>query len=139
MVSQEIFRSLDKAEWETNEGRIGDVENLNRGINEITKNHTSEALMELFNAITVPLSRINTIPDVLADPLVQQRLLSAEDPVTGARITMPPSPNLTPFLEQLNRQLTFPPRFGEHNQEIYGGMLGYSGEELGGLKERKVI
>jgi formyl-CoA transferase len=139
MVSQEIFRSLDKAEWETNEGRIGDVDNLNRGINEITKNHASEALMELFNAITVPISRINTIPDVLADPLVQQRLLSAEDPVTGTRITMPPSPNLTPFLEQQNRQLTFPPRFGEHNQEVYGGMLGYSDGELGDLKERKVI
>ncbi len=139
MVSQEIFKSLDKPEYETNEGRIGDVANLNREINEITRDHTAEELLGLFNAITVPVSKINTIPDVLMDPLVQRRLLSAEDPDTGTKITMPPPPHMTPFLEQANRQLTFPPRFGEHNREIYGKMLGFSDEELEALKERKVL
>ena len=95
--------------------------------------------IELFNVITVPVSKINSIPEVLADPLVQNRLLSAEDPVTGTKITMPPAPNLTPYLEGLDRQLSFPPRFGEHNKEIIGGILGYSDEELEQLKERKVI
>jgi crotonobetainyl-CoA:carnitine CoA-transferase CaiB-like acyl-CoA transferase len=138
-ISQEIFRSLDKPEYETNEGRIRHVANLNREINAITENHTSEELIELFNSITVPVSKINTIPNVLDDPLVQRRLLSAEDPVSGTRITMPPPPNMTPFLEELGRNLSFPPRFGEHNHEVFGGMLGYSDEELEGLKERKVL
>ena len=139
MVSQEIFRSLDKAEYETNAGRIGNVQKMNNAINEITKNHSSSELIELFNAITVPVSNINSIPEVLADPLVQQRLLSAEDSVTGTKITMPPTPNLTPYLEGLNRQLSFPPRFGEHNKEIIGGVLGYSDEELEQFKEHKII
>jgi formyl-CoA transferase len=139
MVSQEIFQSLDKPEYETNAGRIGNVPKMNSAINAITKNHSSAELIELFNAITVPVSKINSIPEVLADPLVQQRLLSAEDPVTGTKITMPPTPNLTPYLEGLNRQLSFPPRFGEHNKEIIGGILGYSDEELKQFKERKII
>ena len=35
--------------------------------------------------------------------------------------------------------MTFPPRFGEHNQEIYGKILGYDEEKLKKLKDDKVI
>jgi len=138
LISHEIFKPLDKPEYEKNAGRIQDVDNLNRAINEITRNHTSEELIELFNSITLPISKIKTIPEVVADPLVERRLLFAEDQKTGTRITLPPPPNMTPFLEELNRELSFPPRFGEHNGEIYG-QLGYSNEDLTGLKEKGVI
>jgi crotonobetainyl-CoA:carnitine CoA-transferase CaiB-like acyl-CoA transferase len=139
MVSQEMFKPLDKPQYETNEGRIADVKNLNTAINEITQNYPSDVLIDLFNSITVPISKINTIPEVLEDPLVKRRLLSAKDPVSGVRITMPPPPNMTSFLEESNREMSFPPRFGEHNQEIYGGLLGYSDAELRRLKESEVI
>lgn len=139
MVSQEIFMALDRPEYEINEGRIRDVGNLNRQINEITQHHTSEELIELFNSITVPISKINTIPEVVADPLVKRRLLFSIDPVTKTEITLAPPPNMTPFLEELGRELSFPPRIGEHNSEIYGARLGYSDEELKRLREKKVI
>jgi len=139
MVSQEMFRSLDKSEYEKNAGRIGDVSNLNAAINNITKNHTSEDLIDLFTSITVPVSKIQTVAEVIADPLVQKRLLYARDPVSGTRITLAPPPNMTPFLEGSGQQLSFPPRFGENNQEIYGQKLGYSEGELAGLKEKGVI
>jgi len=138
MVSQEMFKSLDKPEYEKNAGRIKDVDNVNRVINESTKNHTSEELIDLFNSLTIPISKISTIPEVIADPLVERRLLYSQDPATGTKITLPPPPNMTPFLEQLNRQLSFPPRFGEHNQEIYGN-LGYSEEDLKVFKEKGII
>ncbi len=54
IVSLDIFKSLDKPEYETNAGRIQDVVNLNQAINEITKNHSSEKLIELLTSITVP-------------------------------------------------------------------------------------
>ena len=138
LVSQQMFNVLDKPEYEKNAGRIADVENLNRAIGEITKNYTSEALIELFNSLTIPISKIKTVPEVVADPLVEKRLLFAEDPQTGTRITLPPPPNMTPFLEARNREVSFPPRFGEHNREIYG-RLGYSNEALDTMKEKGVI
>jgi formyl-CoA transferase len=138
LVSQEMFKSLDKPEYEKNAGRIGEVENLNRSINEITKSHTSEELIDLFNSITLPISKIKTIPEVVADPLVERRLLFAEDDKTGTRITLPPPPNMTPYLEKLNRRLSFPPRFGEHNGEVYG-RIGYTDEELKEFKEKGII
>ena len=139
MVSQEMFSSLDKNEYEKNAGRIGDVANLNAAINGITRNYTSEELIDLFTSITVPVSKIQTVTEVIADPLVQKRLLHAQDPVSGTRITLAPPPNMTPFLEASDQQLSFPPRFGENNQQIYGQQLGYSEEELAGLKEKGIV
>jgi formyl-CoA transferase len=138
IVSMEMFKSLDKPEYEKNAGRIVDAQNLNKAINEIMMNHTSEELIDLFNAITVPISKIKSIPEVIKDPLVKRRLLFAKDPVTGNKITLAPPPNMTTFLERGNRELPFPPRFGEHNGEIFG-RLGYSGEDLNRLKEKGVI
>ena len=139
MVSQNIFMSLDQPAYERNEGRITDVENLNQAINAITRLHTSEDLIDLFTAITVPVSKINPIDEVIKDPLVERRLLQAQDPSTGTRITLAPPPNMTSFLEESGRKLSFPPRFGEQNSEIYGKKLGYSGEDLKRLKENGVI
>ncbi len=138
MVSQEMFKSLDKPEYEKNAGRIKDVDNVNRVINESTKNHTSEELIDLFNSLTIPVSKISTIPEVIADPLVEGRLLYSQDPATGTKITLPPPPNMTPFLEESNRKLPFPPRFGEHNHEIYG-QLDYSDDDIQALKEKGII
>jgi formyl-CoA transferase len=139
MVSLERFKSLDKPEYENNEGRIADVTNLNHAMDEITQTCTSDELIDLFNSITVPISKINSIPEVMEDPLVKRRLLSAVDPISGVRIRMPPPPNMTAFLEESSREMTFPPRFGEDNKAIYGGVLGYSDEQLGRLKEKEVI
>jgi formyl-CoA transferase len=139
MVSQEMFQYLDSPAYEKNSGRIGDVENLNAAINAITKNYSSEELIDLFTSITVPVSKIQTVTEVITDPLVEKKLLHAQDPVSGTRITLAPPPNMTPFLEASNRRLSFPPRFGENNQEIYGRKLGYSDEALCGLKEKGII
>ncbi len=139
MVAQEMFASLDKPEYEKNAGRIGDVNSLNQAINAITQNYTSEELIELFSSITVPISKIKNICEVISDPLVDRRLLFATDPVTGKQITLAPPPNMTSFLEQSDRQLSFPPRFGEHNKDIYGHKLGYSKDELSNLRERGII
>jgi crotonobetainyl-CoA:carnitine CoA-transferase CaiB-like acyl-CoA transferase len=139
MVSQEFFKSLDKPAYERNEGRIKDVKNLNQAINALTRRHTSEDLIELFTAITVPISKIKPVDEVIKDPLVERRLLHARDPATGTRITLAPPPNMTSFLEQSDRRLSFPPRFGEQNSEIYGKKLGYSEDDLARLKENGVI
>ena len=139
MVSQEIFRSLDKPGYEKNAGRIKDVENINKAINQITEKHTSEALIDLFRSITIPVSKIKTVPEVIADPLVQRRLLFSEDAKTRTRLTLAPPPVGSSFLDQAGRKLSFPPRFGEQNQEIYGGLLGYSDKDLRQLKEKQVI
>ena len=98
-----------------------------------------QAFIELFNAITVPISKIKSVPEVVQDPLVKDKLLHAVDPNTGTRITLAPPPNMTEFLNTSDNELSFPPRFGEHNEEIYGDRLGLSAEQLDSMKKKGVI
>jgi crotonobetainyl-CoA:carnitine CoA-transferase CaiB-like acyl-CoA transferase len=138
MVSQELFKSLDKPEYEKNMGRIKDVVNLNAALNAITREHSSEQLMEFFTSITVPVSKISSVSETIADSLVQRRLLSSCDHKTKTSITLAPPPNMTGFLESSERQMTFPPRFGEHNDEYYS-RLGLSNENIANLKAEGII
>ncbi|NNG01358.1 MAG: CoA transferase [Desulfobacteraceae bacterium] len=139
MVSKDMFSSLNKPEYEKNAGRIADVGALNQAIAAITRQYDSEELIAFFKSITLPVSRINTIKEVIADPLVEQRLITTQDPRTDTHVTLAPPPNLTPFLDRNQRRMSFPPRFGEQNQEIYGGILGYTVEQLSEMKEKGVI
>lgn len=138
VVAGDLFRSLDKPEYEKNKGRINDVANLNNTLTAITKEQTSEALIEFFTSITVPVSKIKSINDAIADPLVERRLLSTRDPKTGVQVVLAPAPNLTPFLISSGRELTFPPRFGEHNAQYYG-QLGLSADDIAKLTSEGVI
>jgi formyl-CoA transferase len=133
------FESLNQKQYERNTGRIADVESLNREINKVTQKYSTQELIDLFNKATIPISKVNTIEEVIEDLHVKPNLLRAKDSKTGVEITIAPPPFNTPYLESSNRMLSFPPRFGEHNEEIYGGLLGYSAAQLKELKENKII
>ncbi len=133
------FESLYKKEYERNAGRIADVDNLNRAINQITKKFSTEELIDIFNKATIAISKVNSIEEVVEDPLVKPNLVRSKDPRTGLEITVASPPFMTPYLKSVNRMLSFPPRFGEHNEEIYGGILGYNSAQLKELKEKNII
>jgi len=133
------FESLHKKEYERNAGRISDVENLNKAINAITKKFSTNDLIDLFNRATIPISKVNTIEEVVQDPLVKPNLIRSKDPKTGLEITVAPPPSMTSYLRSVNQGLSFPPRFGEHNEEIYSGLLGYSAAQLKEFKEKNII
>ena len=133
------FESLYKKEYERNAGRIADVENLNKAINGITKKFTTEELIDIFTKATIAVSKVNTIEEVVEDPLVEPNLIRSKDHKTGIEITIAPPPLDTFFLKSVNRMLNFPPRFGEHNEEIYSGLLGYSTDQLKEFKEKNII
>jgi formyl-CoA transferase len=133
------FESLYKKEYERNAGRIADVDNLNHAIKAITKKFSTDELIDIFNKATIAISKVNAIEDVVRDPLVKPNLIRSKDPKTGMEITLAPPPANNLNLKSINRMMSFPPRFGEHNEEIYGGLLGYSGARLKAYKEKNII
>lgn len=132
------FEKLAKPEYEKNKGRIADVKNLNDLINSCTRLKATGEMIEMCNRATIAISKVNTIEEVIEDVHVKDAMLSARDPKTGTRIWMAPPPFMTEFLKESNREMTFPPRFGENNSDIYG-KIGYSDEKLAWLKEKGVI
>ena len=139
MVNLPPFQSLDREEYEKNLGRINDVANLNKSIGKIFPTLTSEELIKRFNEIGLPISKINAVPEVLEDPLIQGELLKSRDAQSGIELTHAPPPFMTPFLKHSNKSLSFPPRFGEHNSKIYCTVLDYSESDLIDFKEKGII
>jgi crotonobetainyl-CoA:carnitine CoA-transferase CaiB-like acyl-CoA transferase len=133
------FESLYKKEYERNAGRIADVENLNYAIKAITKKFPTDELIDIFNKATIAISKVNAIEDVVRDPLVKPNLIRSRDPNTGMEIAIAPPPTNSAYLKSIHRMMSFPPRFGEHNEEVYGGLLGYRGAQLKEYKEKNII
>jgi len=133
------FESLYKKEYERNAGRIADVDNLNNAINAATKKFTTTQLIDIFNKATIAISKVNTIEEVVQDPLVKPNLIRSKDPKTGTEITIAPAPIDNAYLKSINRRMSFPPRFGEHNDEIFSGLLGYSAAQLKEFKGKNII
>ncbi len=129
------FAGLDRREYDTNAGRIRDVANLNIGIGRLTRAFVSAALVELLRGAGVPVAPVRDLAAVAADPLVRDHLLASRDPVTGTDLVLapPPCPAAGP------KSISFPPRLGEHNREIYGGDLGLDEDTLAALAAQHII
>ncbi len=138
MVGLPEFISLDRPEYAKNLGRIRDVDNLNQALAAITVTMPAEELLAKLKTIRLPVSKIQTIAELLEDPLVSPHLLRSLDPATGTTLTLAPPPYATPFLERSEGVMSFPPRFGEHNAEVLG-RLGLEGPELEALAAQGVI
>lgn len=133
------FQSLAREEYKVNAGRIGDVDNLNTALEEITRQFDTDELIALFNEIRVAISRVNNIDEVIADTIVQKKMLRSKDEKTGVELTLAPPPFSSVFLEEQERTLSFPPRLGEHNEEIYTRILGLSAAEYAELCAEKIL
>lgn len=116
------FAALDQPHYRRNAGRIAAVSRLNQEIAAVTCTRPTGGLVVDFNTIGVPISAVNTLPEVCADPLVADNLVRARDPRSGMELAIPPPPLISDFLRQRGLSLTFPPRLGEHNEEIMGGL-----------------
>lgn len=133
------FNHLASEKYKKNAGRIADVDELNKSIEAVTVTMETDEIIRMFNDAKVAISRVNTIEEVLAEPLVQKNALFSSDAKSGTELFLAPPPNMTSFLRQSDRKMTFPPRLGEHNKEIYGDYLKMNSDQIKTMGEEKII
>jgi crotonobetainyl-CoA:carnitine CoA-transferase CaiB-like acyl-CoA transferase len=86
----------------------------------------------------VPVSKLLSISDIFKDPQYKARgnMVRIDDPRAG-ELTLPSAvPRLTSTPAQLRHA---GPALGQHNQEIFGTLLGLSAEAIAGLSANKTI
>jgi crotonobetainyl-CoA:carnitine CoA-transferase CaiB-like acyl-CoA transferase len=127
------FGALARPEYAANAGRIAEVERLDRELAGCFAELTSAEALDSLRRAGVPVSRVNTVPDVMTERLVAERLVEVTDPRSGLRISLPAPPLGEP------PALRFPPRLGEHNEKIYGEALGLGPEQLAQLHRRQIV
>jgi crotonobetainyl-CoA:carnitine CoA-transferase CaiB-like acyl-CoA transferase len=89
-------------------------------------------------ATDVPVGRAYSAADIFADPHMAERgdLVTVEDPVIGPVRQQAPYPRLD---GQLPEPPSGAPRLGQHNEEVWCGLVGLSSEELAAHQANGVI
>ncbi|MBI2303896.1 MAG: CoA transferase [Chloroflexi bacterium] len=105
---------------------------------EWTRTRTVKEIMDTLLAADIMAAPVNTVADAVDDPhwLARGNLVSVEHPDLGTLKFQATPPKFSRTQATVE---TPPPRLGEHNQYVYGQLLGLSQEEIKRLKEERVI
>lgn len=120
------------------EVRLQNVEALHGLIREWVANLDADEVYSRLNEWRVPYGPVNNIADIFADPHFKARedLVTVEDPYLGTTTI----PAVYPRLSHASGRVYSPaPRVGQHNQEVYQGLLGLSDTEMQQLQEAGTI
>jgi formyl-CoA transferase len=121
-----------------NDGRVRHEREIDEAITAWTSQHPFEEVLAALDAADVPAGPIYSVADQLSDPHFRSRGLFEEVALPdGDTVTIPA---MAPVLSGTPGRTAWPgPPLGEHNREVYGGLLGLSDAELDDLRARGVI
>jgi formyl-CoA transferase len=111
---------------------------LDRIISEWTMALPADGLIDRLRAAGVPVGRIYRAPDMLVDPHFEARqsIVRVPHPKFGELAMQ----NVTPRLSGTPGRIEWcGPELGEHNHDVYRGLLGLSGSALDELRETGVV
>lgn len=103
-----------------------------------TRGYTAHELMTALQAAGVAAMPSFSAEEILSDPHVNARELTTvvDHPVMGKKVVLNPPWKLSATPARVKRAS---PLLGEHNQEIFAGLLGMSPTEISELQEAKII
>jgi formyl-CoA transferase len=123
-----------------NSQRVAHVRELDTIIGDWARKLDSDEALERLESINIPVSKIYTIGDVAADRQFRARKMvtDTEDPLIGTLL----HPGVVPLVSGLERDAQIRwtgPDIGQHNTEVYQGLLGYTAGRLAELKRKGVL
>jgi crotonobetainyl-CoA:carnitine CoA-transferase CaiB-like acyl-CoA transferase len=124
--------------FEHNDDRVPWADEIDRAISDWTRRLPSAEVVRVLEGAAVPVGPINSAKDMMMDPHFHARGLFQEaDLGDGDKVRLPA---IMPQLTETPGGMEWPgPKLGEHNREVYGGLLGYSDEEIATLAAAGII
>ena len=142
-IFQRLMRAADRDDLaddprlSDNAGRVEHQEEVDGAISLWTAGLDSGDVLERLVAASVPSGPIYDVADMMGDPHYNARGMFETVQVGGDPLKIPA---LVPRLEDTPGRTQWPgPALGEHNDEILGGRLGYSRDEMQRLTDDGVI
>jgi len=125
--------------FKSHTARGNNAEAIDGIVNDWTKDRAMDEILEILDKAGVPAAAIYNAADIAKDPhyLAREMILSVVDPELG-ELKVPgiiPKLSLTPG----EVKWTGPRSKGEHNEDVFSGVLELSKEELDQYKARGVI
>ncbi|MFC1862301.1 CaiB/BaiF CoA transferase family protein, partial [Chloroflexota bacterium] len=137
-------RALGNPPWtkdgkfSTLSGRLENVEELDRLVEEWAREHTAEEVMALLQAQGVAAGVVQDARDLANDPQLRARdfFIELDYPELGRTISDASPTKLTGTPAEYNRAA---PVQGQDNDYVYGELLGMSKDEVADLKQQGII
>ena len=124
--------------WGTYAKRRADADAVNAFVWQWTESHTRDEVLALCEQAQVPCGPVYAIDEIFADPqyAARENILIKKDPRIGELAV----PNVVPKLSATPGEVAWlGPELGQHNDEIYRGLLGLTPERLSELARKHVI
>jgi formyl-CoA transferase len=124
--------------YRSNAERVANIDALDEQVSLWFGQHDAAEIQSVLDDAGVPICPINSMADVFADPHVVARedIVEVEDPGVGPV----PMPNVVPrFSETPGAIRHTGPSLGEHNDDVYGNLLGLGQAERDALRADGVI
>jgi crotonobetainyl-CoA:carnitine CoA-transferase CaiB-like acyl-CoA transferase len=127
----------DDPRMASNAGRVQHEKELDAAISAWTGTLASDEVLAVLDKADVPAGPIYSVVDMMSDEHFKARGLFEQVQVNGRPLTVPA---MVPFLSATPGRTEWPgPAIGQHNQEIFEGLLGYSAAEIESLRRDGVI
>ena len=127
----------DDARLADNAGRVEHQEEVDGAISRWTETLDSSQVLALLAEASVPSGPIYSVEDIVRDEHFQDRGMFETVQVDGEALKIPA---LVPRLEDTPGETLWPgPALGEHNEEIFAGLLGLSPSEMERLADDGII
>jgi formyl-CoA transferase len=128
----------DEARYKTLADRAAHGEELNDLVAAWTLSMTADQVEAACIAGDVPVATVYSATEIFADPHIAARgdLITVDDPVIGPIRQQAPVPR---FAGEPVAIPTGAPRLGEHNNEIWGDLVGLTATEMDALRANSVI
>ncbi len=143
-VWQRMIQAMGHPEWgadpllATNPQRTLHADEVDALVSGWFGEHTADEAQRILDDAGVPVSPIYSVADIFEDAQYRARgdIIQPEDPTIGAV----PMPAVLPRFSRTPGEVRFVgPALGEHNAEVYGGLLGLSEAEQATLHADGVI
>ena len=124
--------------WGLLANRERDRAKVDQHVGEWTARYDRADLLRMCEESQVPCGPVYSIDEIFEDPQYEARgnILKMQDERVGEL----PIPNLVPRLSDTPGKVNWlGPKLGEHNDEVFKGLLGMSADELGRLAAEGVI
>jgi crotonobetainyl-CoA:carnitine CoA-transferase CaiB-like acyl-CoA transferase len=123
--------------FEDNAGRVEHEKEIDTAITQWTGSMSADQALSALEEAQVPSGPIYSVVDMLQDPHFNARGLFEEVDVNGKTLKIPamvPKLSLTP-----GRTEWAGPEVGAFNEEILGGLLGFSAEEIEAMQDQGIL
>jgi crotonobetainyl-CoA:carnitine CoA-transferase CaiB-like acyl-CoA transferase len=126
----------DDPDLAQNPGRVIHQERIDQALSDWCSAHTSAEIIQRLEGVRVPVGPIYSVEDMMTDPHYNARGMFESVDVNGAPLKIPA---IAPKLSETPGRTDWPgAEIGAHNQEILGGLLGLSPEQLKDLEQQGI-